>query len=58
MLRIARILICTLALGGTLAASGCVVVPRRPPPPPPPPHCYWVPGHYNAHGYWVPAYCR
>jgi len=57
MLRIARILICTLVLGGMLAASGCVVVPRRPPPPPPP-ACWWVPGHYNAHGYWVPGYCR
>ncbi len=57
MTHAARILICTLILGGTLAASGCVVAPRRPLPPPAA-ACVMVPGHFNAHGYWVPAYCR
>mgnify|MGYP001550240599 CR=1 FL=1 len=57
MLRIAGILVRTLVLAGTLAAGGCVVVPRRPPPPPPP-GCWWVAGHYDAHGYWVRGHCR
>lgn len=54
----AKLLMGALVFGGTLVASGCVVEPRRPPPPPPPVACVMVPGHYNAHGYWVPAYCR
>ena len=48
----------TLILGGALNLGGCVVAPRRPPPPPPPPGCWMVPGHYNAHGYWVPPHCK
>ena len=58
MTHAARMLIGALILGGTLLVNGCVVEPRRPPPPPRPPGCVWVPGHFNAHGYWVPAYCR
>ncbi|HET7556853.1 MAG TPA: hypothetical protein VFK08_02130 [Rhodanobacteraceae bacterium] len=46
-----------LVLAGALGLGGCVVAPRRPPPPPPP-GCWIVPGHYNAHGYWVPRHCR
>jgi hypothetical protein len=53
----ARILVSALMLGGMLFVNGCVVAPRRPPPPRAA-ACVWVPGHYNAHGYWVPAYCR
>jgi hypothetical protein len=59
MARIGKILLAALILGGTLVASGCVVEPRRPPPPPArAPGCVWIAGHYNAHGYWVPGYCR
>jgi hypothetical protein len=47
-----------LILGSAVMLGGCVVAPRRPPPPPPPPACWWVPGHYNANGYWVPAHCK
>ena len=59
MLRAVKMLMGALILGGTLVMSGCVVVPRRPPPPPPPPPgCWWVQGHYNANGYWVPGHCK
>ena len=54
-----RLRVCVLGaliLGGALTLGGCVVVPRRPPPPAR--ACFWVSGHYNAHGYWVRGHCR
>ena len=58
MTRTSKLLMGALIFGATIVASGCVVEPRRPPPPPPPVACVMVPGHLNANGYWVPAYCR
>ena len=55
MTRTAKLLMGALVLGGTIVVTSCVVEPRRPPPPV---ACVMVPGHFNANGYWVPAYCR